>query len=186
MDWRDYCRERLIAAQQAAGMIRSGQRVLVGLGTVEPQTIAAALCERWQELHEVEIVTSNTTRPYPWFEKEKSSAFKIHAGYLSAIYRTPYQEKRLEFSINTVYSPAKWLDPDRSADMMNADVCLLTLSPPNVQGFCSFGEQLWYSRAWVRRTPLVIAEINPLLIRTGGDNYVHISEIDYLVEQPEP
>ncbi len=70
--------------------------------------------------------------------------------------------------------------------MMNADVCLLTLSPPNAQGFCSFGEQLWYSRAWVKRTPLVIAEINPLLIRTGGDNYVHISEIDYVVEQPEP
>jgi len=186
MDWRDVCREKLITAQQAAGLIRSGQRVLVGLGTVEPQNIAAALCERWQELREVEIVTSNTTRPYPWFEKERSTAFKINAGYLSALSRPLYQEKRLEFSINTVYSPSKWLDPDRSADMMNADVCLLTLSPPNAQGFCSFGEQLWYSRAWVNRTPLVIAEINPLLIRTGGDNYVHISEINYVVEQLEP
>ena len=186
MDWRDQCREKLITAQQAAGMIRSGQRVLIGLGTVEPQNIAAALCDRWQELHDVEIFTSNTMRPYPWFDKEKSVAFKIHAGYLSPISRPLYQEKRIEFSINTVYSPVKWFDPDRSADMMNADVCLLTLSPPNAQGFCSFGEQLWYSRAWVKRTPLVIAEINPLLIRTGGDNYVHISEIDYVVEQPEP
>jgi 4-hydroxybutyrate CoA-transferase len=186
MNWRDQCRGKLITAQHAAEMIQSGQRVLIGLGTVEPQNIAAALCDRWQELREVEIVTSNTMRSYPWFDKERSSAFKIHAGYLSAISRPLYQEKRLEFSINTVYTPVKWLDPDRSADMMNADVCLLTLSPPNVQGFCSFGEQLWYSRAWVRRTPLVIAEINPLLIRTGGDNYVHISEIDYVVEQAEP
>jgi 4-hydroxybutyrate CoA-transferase len=186
MNWRDQCRGKLITAQHAAEMIQSGQRVLIGLGTVEPQNIAAALCDRWRELREVEIVTSNTMRPYPWFDKERNSAFKIHAGYLSAISRPLYQEKRLEFSINTVYTPVKWLDPDRSADMMNADVCLLTLSPPNVQGFCSFGEQLWYSRAWVRRTPLVIAEINPLLIRTGGDNYVHISEIDYVVEQAEP
>ena len=54
------------------------------------------------------------------------------------------------------------------------------------QGFCSFGEQLWYSREWVKRSRLVIAEINPIVIRTGGDNYVHVSQIDYFVEQPEP
>jgi 4-hydroxybutyrate CoA-transferase len=186
MNWHDQCREKLVTAQQAARMIQSGQRVLIGLGTVEPQNIANALCDRWQELRDVEIVTSNTMRPYPWFNKERRSAFKIHAGYLSAISRPLYQEKRLEFSINTVYTPSKWLDPDRSADMMNADVCLLTLSPPNAQGFCSFGDQLWYSRAWVKRTPLVIAEVNPLLVRTGGDNYVHVSEINYLVEQLEP
>lgn len=186
MNWRDQCREKLITAQQAAGMVRSGQRVLVSVGTLEPQYLANALCDRWQELRDVEIFTSNTMRPYSWFDEERRSAFKIHAGYLSGISRPLYQEKRLEYSINTVYSPTKWLESGRSAAMMNADVCLLMLSPPNEQGFCSFGEQLWYSRAWVERSKLVIAEMNPLLIRTGGDNYVHVSQIDYLVEQPEP
>jgi len=186
MDWRDQYRNKLIPASQAAGMIKSGQRVLIALGTVEPQNIAAALCDRWRELREVEIVTSNTMRPYPWFDKDKSTAFKIHAGYLSALSRPLYQEQRIEFSINTVYSPAKWLESGRTAEMMNADAFLLTISPPNDQGFCSFGEQLWYSRAWVKNTPLVIAEVNPLLIRTGGDNYIHVLEIDYLVDQAEP
>ena len=186
MKWQDTYHNKLITAQQAAGLIKSGQRVLIGLGTLEPQYIANALCDRWRELRDVEILTSNTMKPYPWFEKEKSAAFKIHAGYLSALSRPLYQEKRLEYSINTVYSPAKWLEPGRSAPMMEADVCLLTLSPPNDQGFCSFGEQLWYSREWVKRSRVVIAEMNPLVIRTGGDNYVHVSQIDYFVEQPEP
>lgn len=186
MDWRDQYKDKLITAQQAAGMIRSGQRVLISVGTAEPQYLANALCDRWRELREVEILTSNTMKPYAWFDKERSAAFKIQAGYLSAASRPLYQEKRIEYSINTVYSPAKWLDAGRSASMMNSDVLLITLSPPNEQGFCSFGEQLWYSRAWVERTPLVIAEMNPLLVRTGGDNYVHVSQIDYLVEQPEP
>ena len=175
MNWQDQCREKLITAQQAAAMIRSGQQVLVGLATVEPQYIANALCDRWQELRDVEIFTSNSMQPYPWFDEERSTAFKINAGYLSGIARPLYQEKRLEYSINTVYSPTKWLEPSRSVAMMNADVCLLTVSPPNEQGFCSFGDQLWYSRAWVERSKLVIAEVNPLLIRTGGDNYVHVS-----------
>jgi len=186
MKWQDHYREKLITAQQAAGMIRSGQRVLTSLATTEPRYIAHALSDRWQELRDVEIFTSNSMQPYPWFEKERSTAFKINAGYLSGITRPLYQEKRVEYSINTVYSPAKWLDQGRSVAMMNADVCLLTVSPPNEQGFCSFGEQLWYSRAWVERSKLVIAEVNPLLIRTGGDNYVHVSKINYLVEQPEP
>lgn len=186
MKWQDQYREKLITPQQAAGMVRSGHRVLTALATVEPQYIANALCNRWQELRDVEIFTSNSMRPYPWFDKERSAAFKINAGYLSGISRPLYQEKRVEYSITTVYSPAKWLEPSRSVAMMNADVCFLTLSPPNEQGFCSFGEQLWYSRAWVDRSKLVIAEVNPLLIRTGGDNYVHVSQIDYLVEQPEP
>jgi len=186
MNWQNTFGNKLLTPKQAAGLIKSGQRVLIGLGTLEPQYIANALCDRWQELRDVEILTSNTMKPYPWFEQERSAAFKIHAGYLSALSRPLYQEKRIEYSINTVYSPAKWTEPGRSAPMMDADVCLLTLSPPNDQGFCSFGEQLWYSRAWVKKSRLVIAEINPLLIRTGGDNYVHVSEIDYLVEQPEP
>lgn len=186
MHWRKQCRDKLITAKQAAGMIKSGQRVLTTLATTEPQYIANALCDRWQELRDVEIVTSNTMKPYPWFDKDRSSAFKIHASYLSGYSRPLYQDKRVEFTVSTVYSPSKWMEPGRTSPLLDAEVFLLTISPPNEQGFCSFGEQLWYSRLWVKRTPLVIAEVNPLLIRTGGDNYVHVSEIDYLVEQPEP
>ena len=186
MDWRDQYRDKLLTPARAAQKIESGQRVLLSLGTMEPQHTANALCERWQELNQVEILTSNTMHAYPWFDTERAAAFQIQAGYLSAYLRPLYTEKRLEYSVNTVYSPAKWVDGERQADMMDADVFLVTVSPPNEQGFCSFGDQLWYSRAWVEKTRLVIAEVNPLAIRTGGDNYVHVSQLDYLVEQPEP
>lgn len=186
MDWREHYREKLVTAQQAAAMIKSGQRVVTSLATAEPQYLINALCDRWQELHDVEVMASNTMKPYPWFEKERRSAFKIHASYLSGYSRPLYQEKRLAYGIGTVYSPTKGREAARLHPMIDADVCLLTVSPPNAQGFCSFGEQLWYSRAWVERSKLVIAEVNPLMIRTGGDNYVHVSQLDYLVEQPEP
>src|SRR5262245_6223606 len=107
MNWRDQYRGKIITPQQAATMIKSGQRVLFGLGTAEPQYIANALCDRWRELRDVEILTSDTMKPYPWFGKERSAAFKIQAGYLSGFSRPLYQEKRIEYSINTVYSPAK-------------------------------------------------------------------------------
>jgi len=37
-------------------------------------------------------------------------------------------------------------------------------------------------RRQIKKGKLVLAEVNKNLIRTFGDNYVHVSEIDYFVE----
>ena len=185
-DWRVRYQDKLITLAAAAGMVQSGQRVLTSLVTAEPQYLIKALCARWQELHDVEVLTSNTMQPYGWFDRQCSAAFKIETSYLSGYSRPLYRERRLDYHIATVYSPAKTLSGGRASPLLDADVLFVMVSPPNEQGFCSFGEQLWYSRDWVTRAKLVIAEVNPLLIRTGGDNYVHISELDYLVEEPAP
>ncbi len=62
------------------------------------------------------------------------------------------------------------------------DILLTELSTPDENGFCSFGASLWNKRQHVRQAKLVIAEVNSNLIRTHGDNFVHVSEIDYFVE----
>lgn len=91
MDWRDQYRDKLLTPAQAAQKVESGQRVLLSLGTMEPQHTANALCERWQELNQVEILTSNTMHAYPWFDPERAAAFQIQAGYLSAYLLGFYQ-----------------------------------------------------------------------------------------------
>ena len=185
-DWRTRYKEKLLTVAAAAGMVQSGQRVFTSLATAEPQYLIKALCARWPALRDVEVLTSNTMQPYGWFDKQCGAAFKIEASYLSGYLRPLYREKRLDYHIATVYSPAKTFGGGRASPLLDADVLFVMVSPPNEQGFCSFGEQLWYSRAWVERAKLVIAEVNPLMIRTGGDNYVHVSDLDYLVEEPEP
>jgi 4-hydroxybutyrate CoA-transferase len=62
------------------------------------------------------------------------------------------------------------------------DVFLVELSPPDEHGFCSYGNTLGDKKTLTRLAKLVMAEVNPYLIRTCGDNYVHVSEIDYFVE----
>ena len=183
-DWRIQYKDKLLTVEAAAGLVRSGQRVFTSLATAEPQYLIKALCARWPELRDVELLASNVMQPYGCFDQQCSAAFKIEASYLSGYLRPLYREKRLDYHIATVYSPAKTLDGERTSPLLDTDVLFVMVSPPNAQGFCSFGEQLWYSRAWVERAKLVIAEVNPLLIRTGGDNYVHVSELDYLVEEP--
>ena len=49
----------------------------------------------------------------------------------------------------------------------------------------NFGESQIMSKMLARNANLVIAEIDKNSIRVGGDNSMHISEIDYFVERTD-
>jgi 4-hydroxybutyrate CoA-transferase len=70
---------------------------------------------------------------------------------------------------------------DSESTLREADIVITELSPPDDKGFCSFGAALWNKRQHLKRGRLTIAEVNDNLIRTFGDNFVHVSEIDYFV-----
>ncbi len=62
------------------------------------------------------------------------------------------------------------------------DFFLVPLSPPDARGYCSFGSGVWMSLTAARKAKRVIAEIQPDFIRTGGDNYIHIDQVDLFIE----
>jgi acyl-CoA hydrolase len=61
------------------------------------------------------------------------------------------------------------------------DVFLVPVSPPNELGFCSFGSGVWLSRTVAQRAKRVIVEVHPEFIRTFGENFIHVDEIDLFV-----
>lgn len=83
---------------------------------------------------------------YPWFATQPAAVFQINASYLSEFSCLLWKEKRLDYSVNTVFSPAKWIDGERQSKMMDTVVFLVTGSPPNEQDFCTFGRQQWCLR----------------------------------------
>jgi 4-hydroxybutyrate CoA-transferase len=64
------------------------------------------------------------------------------------------------------------------------DVVLLDVSPPDHNGYVSFGGGVWDKKELIQHSRAVIAEVNKSFIRTGGDNFMHLSEIDFFVELP--
>src|SRR5262249_58348967 len=65
------------------------------------------------------------------------------------------------------------------------DIFFGVVSPPDDKGYCSFGNALWYNKDVARKAKLFVAEVDPTFIRTQGDNWIHVSEIDYLVEETQ-
>ena len=62
------------------------------------------------------------------------------------------------------------------------DVAVITMTPPNEDGFCSYGVSCDYGRAASKAAKILIAEMNDRLpFVLGEQNRIHISEIDYIV-----
>jgi 4-hydroxybutyrate CoA-transferase len=66
------------------------------------------------------------------------------------------------------------------------DVALIQVTPPDEHGYCSFGVSNDYTKPAAECAKLVIAEVNDQMPRTMGDCFIHISEIDYVVESSHP
>jgi 4-hydroxybutyrate CoA-transferase len=68
-----------------------------------------------------------------------------------------------------------------------SDALLLTVSPPGRDGHCSLGVSVDYAQGALERPPrVVIAEVNPNMPKTHGRSFIHVSQIDYIVEVDQP
>ncbi len=76
---------------------------------------------------------------------------------------------------------------DWAQENKGIDVYLGVVSPPDEHSFCSFGANLWNKRTSARAARKVIFEVDSSVIKTYGDNFIHVSEVDYFVEHtPKP
>jgi 4-hydroxybutyrate CoA-transferase len=182
MRWQDRYRDKLITAPQAAGLVKSGQSIVVSLNS-KPREVLMEIAHRARELRGVELI-SNWNEDYPWLQPGMEDSFSVKEGFVLRASRDGVREKRLDwvpviFGLHNGTRLAA--ESARSSPYHGADAFLLSLTPPNARGFCSFGHGAWYSPTGLRSADTVIAQIDPGLPWTYGES-VHVSEMDYLVE----
>ena len=115
---------------------------------------------------------------FPWTDSTWAHAFD-----LADTYATPANRAACVAGETSHIPVGPWREYEMPAGFSNApDTYLVPVSPPDALGYCSFGPGVWFSGTMVRNAKRVIAEIHPDFIRTGGENYVHVDQIDLFVE----
>jgi acetyl-CoA hydrolase len=66
------------------------------------------------------------------------------------------------------------------------DVALISISPPDQHGFCSYGVEVGVTKPAVESARAVIAEINPQMPRVWGNSFIHLSQITHCVPVDHP
>ncbi len=178
MDWREICGKKLVSAARAVEAIRPGDTVQVNWLHGTPFALCEALLERKGELRGVKVC--HIAPSFEWDRPGVSQAFELQTCYLGAPLRPAMARGEVEF-IPVAYYRHGELPPG-----VRCDVYLTTVSPPDRHGYCSFGTSLFMSKTMARAARTVIAEVHEDFIRTAGENFIHVSEIDYLVETSGP
>lgn len=185
-DWQERYRTRLITPAEAAAKVKSGDLLILPVGTTEPVSICTALGQRRNELRDVRILHVLPMRPFEWYNEGADESFQVTLGFIGPASRPAMDRRQIDFLPADPLALPRWSEHELRTPFTESDVFMVQISPPDERGFCSFGEMVWFSPDYVRGAKLVIGEVNPRLIATGGDNWVQVSEIDFLVEHESP
>ncbi len=180
MSWRSMVSDKLMSPVEAVQAVESGDVVAISAINCTPFTLCQALYERRSELSDVRI--DHPAPLFPWVQPDDEGSFT-----LNDLYATP-ADRQMANAGRVEYRPvARWradLPPD--GFVAQPDVYLVPVSPPDQHGYCSFGPGVFFSPTFCRSATTVIGEVHENFIRTGGDNYVHVSQLDRLCEAAAP
>lgn len=184
MNWREMYESRKTSAAAAVAHIPSNS--VVAIPIFPPTTLLPALWERRSDLQNVTLRMLAPGSDPGWLKPGAETHFNIeYELYIGDFGRFAMDERRATYIPNLFSLSFKPWD-ERPETANKADVALVTVSPPNKAGYCHFGAHHWTKRDYVRRSKMVIAEVDPSLIEVHGDIYVHVSELDHIVEYAPP
>ena len=177
MDWRKAYEAKFISPDQVANMVRSGDHVNFTVGR-EAFACGLAISARKDELKDVKIWSPTPSNDFGWYDEGWEDSFTLTIAIPNEICQEAVDARRCDVlpTFPTEQMLPEWIP----------DLLLTEVSPPDDNGFCSFGNSVWNKKQDIQRVRSagrpVVAELNKNLIRTYGDNFIHVSEIDYFVE----
>jgi len=173
-------REKLVSADNAIHQIKSGNRVVTGHACGEPGCLVDKLVEYASELNGVEIVHMVPMGPAKYAQLGMEQSFRHNSLFVGASTRKAVEEKRGDFT-PCFFSEIPRLFKD---GILPVDVALIQVTPPDDNGYCSYGISTDYAVAAAESAKIVIAQVNRKYPRTFGAK-IHIDQIHWIVEKDE-
>ncbi|MGA9527602.1 MAG: acetyl-CoA hydrolase/transferase C-terminal domain-containing protein [Terriglobales bacterium] len=182
MSWKVDHKNKLRTPREAMLCVQSGMRVYIQPGCAEPETLVEALMERAPHVENVEIVHMLTMGSAPYVAPEMAGHFRHNAMFIGGNVRDAINDGRADYT--PIYLSE--IEDLFVSGAMPLDIALIQVSPPDAHGFCSYGVGVDTTLTAAKCARLVVAQVNDQMPRTFGDSFVHVNEIDVLVESSRP
>lgn len=182
LHWQNYYQDRICTAQEAAKVIKSGDFVVVAHACGEPQILTRAMSERYQELKDVKVVHRVGMGECLYAQPGMEEHFRHISLFAGVNSRQAIYEGRADFLSRFISeTPSLFLEGH-----IPVDVALITVSPPDKNGYCSLGISVDYTLPAAQIAKTVIAEVNSNMPRTHGDSFMSVRDIDHFVLSDQP
>lgn len=197
MSEKDAYQRKRVSADAAVGCVESGDVVDYGFFNGKPVACDQALARRAEELRDVCIYSAVNLPPVPavtnfpesfiYIDWHWSKLTRILHQEVNPIYYCPIQYHRGPFYYRHLTDSRKYrtVDHNRETDRRHKWISICQAAPMDEHGFFNLGPQNSSASACIEAADVVIIEVNrkqPVALG-GSEESVHISRVDYIVEQ---
>lgn len=184
MSFQDEYKQKLVTADEAVKVVKSGDWVDYGWCNGTPDALDKALARRTDELKDVKLRGGILLKSLAVFEREDAGEhFCWNSWHMSGI------ERKLIARGCSYYSPIRYSElPRYYRDGNCSDVVMIVCAPMDKHGYFNFGPNASHLAAACEMAKTVIVEVNENMPRClgGFENSVHINDVDYIVEGENP
>lgn len=173
---------KLCTADEAVNHVNSNQRVFLHGGAATPNALVDALLEESPRLRDVELIHLHTSGEAKYARPEYARSFRVANLFVGHNMRKQLDAERVDYLPCFLSEIPQLFRSGRRA----IDVAMVQVSPPDRRGYCSLGVSVDVARAAVDSARVVIAQVNRHMPRVHGDGFIHIDQLDWLVEHDAP
>lgn len=200
MDYLAEYRRRCVEADEAVKAVASGDIVDYGFFNGKPVACDLALARRADELRNVSIYTAVSVPPVPavinypksfiYMDWHWSKLTRIMHQQVAPAYYSPIQYHRAPAYYREQETSRRYRSWDYDRNNMKRRrkwIAICQAAPMDSHGYFNLGPQTSAASATIEAADIVILEVNPNqpVCLGGGEESVHISRVDYIVEAPE-
>jgi acyl-CoA hydrolase/RimJ/RimL family protein N-acetyltransferase len=182
MNWRDQCKSKLMPLKSAIALIRRGDHIHLSDGSATPLGIIPGLVSEDAHLGDNEILHMLTLGDAPYVRPEFADKFRHNALFIGPNVREAVTAGRADYTPVFLSEIPALIRSGR----IPIDVSIVSVSPPDAGGYCTFGTHVDINPAATSVARLVIAQVNPRMPRTFGPSRIHIDQIHAMVEAEHP
>jgi acyl-CoA hydrolase/RimJ/RimL family protein N-acetyltransferase len=169
----------------AIAAIRPGQRVFIGSGCGEPQHLVNNLLDSaggFADLEIVRLLSLESSLVAMMAEESQDRIFNVRSIYLgSGQTRSLRANKRFITPI-----PLSTVPRIFRKGHLPLDFALIQVTPPDAYGWMNLGISVDVTLAAAQSAANVIVQVNSQMPKVPGHGFIHIDQVDTIVEKEEP
>lgn len=180
-NWMELYRSKLTTAEQAAGVVESGDWIDYGWCVNTPRAIDAALAKRYETLEDVKVrggILFET--PAVMQVPDTARHFIWNSWHMSGV------ERKMIADGATYFNPMRYSELPRfyRENVAPIKAAFFQVSPMDAHGYFTFGPSASHLAAVCARSEYIFVEVNPKMPRClgGVDNAIHVSQVSGIVE----
>lgn len=182
-NWKESYKAKICTPDEAIQKIKDAKRISFGHICSESTVLTEALLRNKKLFKKLEIAHLLSVGKSEYAKEENSEYFRHNALFIGPKTREAANSSYGDYTPTFFFETAKLFGKDGE---LSLDAMLLQVSPPDEHGYCSYGLSCDYTKSATESAKIVIAQINKFVPRTFGNCFIHIDDIDYIIEEDTP